>query len=423
MDLQVKIRGFRIELGEIENQLLHNELVKESVVIEREAENGDKFLCAYIVTDPGSTGALEGEFREYLSRFLPGYMIPSAFVQMKKIPRTPNGKVHREALPEPEIHGTGEYEAPRGQVEEQLVRIYRELLAAEKVGVTDDFFALGGNSLKAIKLISQIHETFSIDISVVQIFKTPGIRELAPVLMENRFIENKEETVTLLNSAKPGKIFAFPPAVGYSIAYTELARLLENYGFYAFNYIEKQGENQMKIYLDTIREIQPEGPYILLGYSSGGRLCVKAAELLEKAGHVVSDIIILDTYIRVPRQTEQEKEAETAEFYQGIEKGIEYLGLQHMQQKIMDTVKKYIRYHDSLELCGKVNSLIHLIQAEDKKGKEGFVGWGDFTSNREIVYEGYGVHQEMLAPGFIEKNVEVINKILMDYLLVSKTNK
>jgi amino acid adenylation domain-containing protein len=416
IDHQVKIRGFRIELGEIENQILHHEYVKETVVVVREIESSDKYLCAYIVVDPGSTGVLAAGLKEYLSRSLPGYMIPSAFVQLEKIPLTPNGKIDRKALPEPQIRGTGEYEPPRNQTEEQLVGIYRELLAAEKVGVTDDFFALGGNSLKAIKLISRIHETFSIDISVVQVFKTPGIRDLASVLIENRFIDEKEETVILLNSAKPKKIFAFPPAVGYSIAYTELAPLLEDYGFYAFNYIEKEDENQMKIYLDAIREIQPEGPYILLGYSAGGKLCIKAAELLEKAGHVVSDIIILDTYIRVPRQTEQEKEKETAEFYDGIEKGIEYLGLQHMKQKIMDTVKNYLHYHDKLELPGKVNSLIHLIQAEDKKGKEGFVGWEDFTRNREIVYEGYGVHQEMLAPGFIEKNVEIIDKILVSYV-------
>jgi thioesterase domain-containing protein/acyl carrier protein len=343
-------------------------------------------------------------------------MVPAVFVPIEKIPLTPNGKIHRKALPGPEIRGIEEYEAPSSQTEEQLLGIYRELLEVEKVGIRDGFFALGGNSLKAIKLMAQIHETFNIDVPVAQVFKTPGIKDLASVLVKGRFIENREETVVLLNSPKPEKIFAFPPAVGFGIAYAELAGLLEQYSLYAFNYIEngnKKGD-QMKIYLDAIRDIQPEGPYILLGYSAGAKLCIKLAELLEEAGRQVSGIIILDSYSSGPKLSEKEMENQAVEFYQGIEKGIQYLGIRHLEQKITNTLKKYRYYHDNLELSKKLGTTIHLIQAEDRRGKEEFIGWQAFTHDREIVYEGYGLHREMLSPGVIEKNAAVIDRILRE---------
>jgi amino acid adenylation domain-containing protein len=414
-DYQVKIRGYRIELEEIEKQLIKYPGISEAVVLVREeGESADKYLCAYIVIEPGIAGT--GELREYLTRSLPHYMVPSVFEPIEKIPLTPNGKINRSALPEPEIRSIEEYEAPRSQMEEQLVCIYRELLEVEKVSIRDSFFALGGNSLKAIKLLARIHEIFNLDIPVVQVFKTPRIKDLASVLVKGRFIENQEETVVLLNSPKPEKIFAFPPAVGFGIAYTELANLLEQYSFYAFNYIEngnKKGD-QMKIYLEAIREVQPGGAYILLGYSAGAKLCIKLAELLEEAGHRVSDIIILDSYTSGPKVPEQEIENQAAEFYREIEKGIQYLGIQHLEQKIMDTLEKYRNFHDSLEPGEKIDAAIHLIQAGDKEGKEGFVGWQGFTRNREIIHRGFGLHQEMLSPGFIEKNAAVIDRILRE---------
>jgi tyrocidine synthetase-3 len=414
-DHQVKIRGYRIELGEIEKQLIKYPGISEALVlVKEERESTDKYLCAYIVIEFDIPGT--GELKEYLSRLLPHYMVPSAFVPIEKIPLTSNGKIDRKALPEPGIHSIEEYEAPRTQTEEQLVRIYRELLEVEKVGIRDSFFALGGNSLKAIKLAAKIHETFNIDIPMAQVFKTPGIKDFAAVLVKSRFIENQEETAVLLNSPKPEKIFAFPPAVGFGIAYAELANLLEQYSFYAFNYIENgnQKGDQMKIYLETIRDIQPEGPYILLGYSAGAKLCIKLADLLEEAGHRVSGIIILDSYSKGPKLSEQDRVKEAGEFYRGIERGIQYLGIQHMKQKITDTLDKYRHFHDGLKLEKKLGAAIHLIQAEDRKGKEGFIGWQEFTHDREVVYEGYGIHRDMLSPGFIEKNAAVINGILKE---------
>jgi len=155
IDQQVKIRGFRIELGEIESQLLKLNDVKEAVVLAGEDETEDKYLCAYVV--------LEGEvstnqLRVQLSNSLPNYMIPSYFVRLEKIPLLPNGKVDRKALPKPEGNASMEYIVPSTGEEEIVARAFEEILNIENVGAMDDFFALGGDSIKAIRIISKLRE-------------------------------------------------------------------------------------------------------------------------------------------------------------------------------------------------------------------------------------------------------------------------
>ncbi|MCB2311578.1 amino acid adenylation domain-containing protein [Clostridium tagluense] len=175
IDHQVKIRGFRIELGEIESQLLTNEVIKETIVIDRQDINGIKYLCAYIVSEKE---LIIGELRKHLSNSLPQYMIPSYFVQLEKMPLTPNGKTDRKSLPEPDgsiVTGT-EYEAPRNEVEEKLVEIWKEILGVGKVGINDSFFELGGHSLKATTLTAKIHKEFNIEVPLKQIFSTPTIK-------------------------------------------------------------------------------------------------------------------------------------------------------------------------------------------------------------------------------------------------------
>ncbi|MFD3262331.1 amino acid adenylation domain-containing protein, partial [Paenibacillus lentus] len=138
LDYQVKIRGYRVELGEIQAVLYRHPDVKDTVIIDHTDESGQKYLCAYVVSDKELTAA---ELREYMAKELPGYMIPSAFVQLAAMPVTANGKLDRKALPEPNHRmATGsEYVAPRNEREERLAAIWRELLQVERVGVRDDF--------------------------------------------------------------------------------------------------------------------------------------------------------------------------------------------------------------------------------------------------------------------------------------------
>jgi fengycin family lipopeptide synthetase D len=185
IDQQVKLRGYRIELGEIENRLLKYEAIKEAVVLLQEEESGDNYLCAYFVSNKEYGTS---ELRESLSQELPDYMIPSYFMQLEKIPLTPNGKMDRRALPKPELKGSESYTAPKDEIETKLVKIWSEVLGRDElhssqlqtsIGMDDNFFQLGGHSLKATILVSKIHKVFDVKVPLVEIFKMPRIKELA----------------------------------------------------------------------------------------------------------------------------------------------------------------------------------------------------------------------------------------------------
>ncbi|NIM15274.1 MAG: amino acid adenylation domain-containing protein, partial [Candidatus Aminicenantes bacterium] len=191
IDLQVKLRGYRVELGEIETRLLNHPAVKEAVVIVREDKTGDKQLCAYVVyREPTEFTGL----REFLARTLPDYMIPGFFVTLDKIPLTANGKVDRKSLPEPGLEGRSEYIAPRDEVEKKLVEIWKGVLGLgddTSIGIEDNFFDLGGHSLKATILAAKIYREFQVRITLGQIFQTPTIRGISGFIKKtgrSRFI-------------------------------------------------------------------------------------------------------------------------------------------------------------------------------------------------------------------------------------------
>ncbi|MCU0285930.1 MAG: amino acid adenylation domain-containing protein, partial [Acidobacteria bacterium] len=182
IDQQVKIRGFRIELGEIENRLAKHPGIKDAVVINQEENSEDKYLCAYFISNEEI--AISG-LRNFLARELPNYMIPSHFVQLKKIPLTPNGKLDREALPKPELKAGENYIAPRDEIETKLAVIWSEvLLIKTPIGIDDHFFQLGGHSLKATILASRIEKTFNVKILLAEIFRNPKIRELSKYIKD-----------------------------------------------------------------------------------------------------------------------------------------------------------------------------------------------------------------------------------------------
>lgn len=178
IDNQVKIRGYRIELGEIENRLLQHESIKDAVVIDRADSDGNKYLCAYIVT----TAELKiPELREHLNKKLPEYMVPSFFIKLDSIPLTQNGKVDRKALPEPDgsINSGVEYVAPTTELEQKLAAVWQEVLGIDQIGINDDFFARGGHSLKATVLVAKIHKELDVNIPLKEVFMSPTIKAQA----------------------------------------------------------------------------------------------------------------------------------------------------------------------------------------------------------------------------------------------------
>ncbi|MBE9228590.1 amino acid adenylation domain-containing protein [Phormidium sp. LEGE 05292] len=193
-DSQVKIRGFRIELGEIEEALLQHPAVREAVVISREDATGDKRLVAYVVCEDQSlesqrqvAGKLRSVLRSYLKERLPDYMLPAAFVVLDKMPLTPNGKVDRRVLRAPEMSRpelSTSLVMPQSDVEQLIASVWQELLQLEGVGIHDNFFDLGGNSLLLNQSANKLAEIFEVKLSIVELFQYPTIYTLAQRLSQ-----------------------------------------------------------------------------------------------------------------------------------------------------------------------------------------------------------------------------------------------
>lgn len=181
-DFQIKIRGYRVEIEEVENCLLKHSDVKEAAVVCKEDESGSKYLCAYFT----SNEELSGEaVRSYIANELPDYMVPSFCNKVDQLLLTPNGKVDRKALMEIEEKGISpkEYEAPRNELECKLVELWQDILQVEPIGINNNFFEIGGHSLKATSLSAAIQRELNFEVPLREIFKTPTIKGLSEYMM------------------------------------------------------------------------------------------------------------------------------------------------------------------------------------------------------------------------------------------------
>jgi tyrocidine synthetase-3 len=195
IDQQVKIRGFRIELGEIENKMQELSEITQALVIARNDHKEANYLCAYFVAEEPIGGTL---IREFLRTQLPEYMIPAFFIQIDVIPMTLNGKVNKKALPSPEqLNVSSSYVAPTNETEEQLVRIWEQVLDRKKIGITDDFFNIGGHSLKAMRLVSQIHHYFEVKLELRSIFINPILEQQAKLIQQAK--KNSYKAIPVAN--------------------------------------------------------------------------------------------------------------------------------------------------------------------------------------------------------------------------------
>jgi len=194
IDEQVKVRGFRIELGEIESVLAEHESVLEAVVVALEDKGSEKRLVAYVVTAPGASRNVS-DLRSRLKERLPDYMIPSAFVYLDALPLTSHGKIDRRALPAPDAERPALAEAfvaPRTPAEKSLASIWTKLLGINRIGINDNYFELGGDSLLATQLVSQVRSVFEVELPLVELFRHPTLAEMATSI-EEAIIEQMED--------------------------------------------------------------------------------------------------------------------------------------------------------------------------------------------------------------------------------------
>lgn len=298
-DYQVKIRGFRIELGEIEEALRVHPSVEEAVVVAREEGPGEKRLVAYLAFGAGAAPRV-GDLRDFLKGTLPEHMVPSVFVTLANLPRTLNGKVDREALPAP---GEGRpelsqpYAPASGAVEKKLVRLWEEVLNVSPIGIRDDFLELGGHSLQAARLFARIEKVLGRDLPPTTLFRAPTIEELARILSSQIPASRLDSLVPVQPRGSRPPLFGIHGGAGTILLFQGLARHLgddqplyglQARGLYGGATPHTRIDQMAADYLDEIREVQPDGPYYLVGFCSGGLVAFEMARQLRAEGQKVA---------------------------------------------------------------------------------------------------------------------------------------
>lgn len=307
IDNQVKIRGFRIELGEIEATLLRHPGVETAVAQVREDPSGEKYIAAYVVGNSSSVPP-GNELRLFLKSKLPDYMLPSRFVFLEALPLSPNGKVDRKALPTPtqlECTQDTEYAAPQDAVESQLVKIWESVLSIRTVGVKENFFELGGHSLLVAKLLRRIEQAFGNKLSMAAIFEAPTIAEQASMLRKGSALLRHSAIVPVQPAGSKPPFFCFGFNAGP--VFLPLAKILgvDQPLLGVDPTLLKDSEPSAPFSMESIaaslvkqiRDLQPEGPYYLGGFCTGGLIAYETSCQLMALGQRVALLALFEPKI------------------------------------------------------------------------------------------------------------------------------
>jgi amino acid adenylation domain-containing protein len=303
-DGQVKLRGYRIELGEIEAALKEHGSVRESAVITREDEKGDRRLVGYVV---GERGVAAAELKRHLRERLPDYMIPEAVLVLESMPVTTSGKIDRKRLPAlSDVRQSIEerFVAPRDVLEFQLAQIWESVLGVRPIGVRDNFFDLGGHSLLAPSLMARIQAVTGRDLPLSALFQGRTIEHLAAILRGEASSMSWSCLVGLQPFGPQPPLFFAHPGGGNVLCYLELAHRLgadqpfyglQAAGFYGERALYTRIEDMASHYIEALRTVQAEGPFFLGGWSLGGIVAYEMAQQLTAQGEKVSQLLLLDT--------------------------------------------------------------------------------------------------------------------------------
>ncbi len=303
-DTQVKLRGFRIELSEIETILSRHFRVKEAAVIVKKTRAGDKGLQAFFTLKHSeSSDSLSSELKQYLREILPEYMIPPFFMELKEFPLTFNGKIDRKTLENIEItlNRTGKYHGPESEMEKRLIELWHKIMKTDRItGIYDDLFEAGMDSLKAIEFITAIEKEFDVTIQPSELMEKNTIDYIARYL-EDRTSENSIIRQTIVPIKTKGinpPFFCITAGYGDIMAFKQLSdRLSPDQPFFMLQPPEGPGiEGDVKDlanrYVADITGIEPDGPYLIGGYSAGGLLAFETAKQLYKKGRK-TDLLIM----------------------------------------------------------------------------------------------------------------------------------
>ncbi|MGQ5228519.1 non-ribosomal peptide synthetase [Streptomyces sp. yara] len=448
-DFQVKVRGFRIELGEIEQALTAHPDVDNAVVVVRENQQGDKRLVGYVVPRPGAVpgdggvqagqgcqvhdaeaaGPLVARVTEHLRAGLPEYMVPGTLVPLSRIPLTPSGKLDRRALPA-EHATTAAGRGPRNAHEEKLCSLFAELLGVEKIGIDDDFFALGGHSLMATRLSSRIRKQFDVSLPLSTIIKYPTVAELAVVLLTGGAHDEHTDpfaVVMALNSVpetdKP-PVWFFHGGGGVGWGYFSFvlhlpdrqAYALQSRGFDGTDVLPGSVEEMIDDYVTQMLRVQPEGPFDLIGWSYGGTVAHAIAAELERRGHKVAFLAILDS---LPAQEgfAQLAGRAVAEYRADLEEYFGQFVKTDNKEQFLDTMSKVLANNQAV--MAKYHSPVYggdvlFFNAALKDEGSWAPLWRPYVQGSVEEHDVQATHGDLHMPGPVSEIFAVINRKLAD---------
>jgi amino acid adenylation domain-containing protein len=411
-DQQVKVRGFRIELGEIELCLQEYPKVKE-VVVKLTGSGENKEITAYY-TKKGKIDS--ARLKNYLESKLPSYMIPAFFVKLASFPHTPSGKIDLLSLPEPNggnINGNLLYTKPKGVTEKAIAEVWMEVLKQEKISTTDNFFEIGGNSIKAIKLMSKVQKQLRKKIYLNLIFEQPTIKQMARTIDEtDEKLKHLANDFILLNPGQGREIFFLPPGIGYSFAYLEYAKYLISYTICGLNFIE--ADNPVTAMTDILTKIQKEGAFYLFGHSAGGNMAFDVALELQNRGRQVGGIILLDAYRQLEVIDWSEEEYLNDAILYIEQNHAEFLD-EEIKEAALQKIIAYRRYLNARAESVSVKCPVIQIEANDQVTEFGLKisrsAWAELCPAYEAI-QGFGGHMDMLKPPNLEQNAQLTNMML-----------
>lgn len=452
LDHQVKIRGFRIELGEIETLLTQYPKVREAIVISPLTASGDKQLVAYVLIleqTEGDSNDVVGRLKADLQGKLPDYMIPAFFVLLDEFPLLPNGKINRQALPEPNHFNTrhkgADYMHPRNSLELQLSQLWESTLNCSPISVFDNFFDIGGDSLRAIRLMTLINQQFSVKIPLNSLFQSGTIEQMACLLRRDTQIDTQNSPLVALQThGTNAPIFCVHAAGGIVFRYQQVAKRLSKYYDHPFFGLQAKGiepgeipypsiEDMAQHYVAAIRQAKPQGPYLLAGWSMGGTVAFEMARLLEGMDEIVSGVLMIDA----PSPYMDAYEADDIDFLLerlepaagiNIQEVVEQQASEQAKKQLILEQKKQLglfppdiqlveaeqrlavhKHHNRL-LCqyqpsAVINAGIAFIRATeetsfDEKMKDPVPAWAEFTRKGIVEQESPGNHFNMFSNAY-----------------------
>jgi amino acid adenylation domain-containing protein len=309
IDNQVKLRGFRIELGEIEAVLAKHPSVQAAVVMVREDTPGDKRLVAYVV--PSGQSVTTALLKDVARQRLPEYMVPSAFVELQALPLSPNGKINRRLLPAPDWSSDGgNVVQPRNELESTLVRIWQDVLGVPNIGVQDNFFDLGGHSIMAARVLTEVKKATGKDLPFSALFRGATVESLARLIEQEPEFEGDPVLMEIQHGEDDRlPFFAIVPPGEESLGYAMLARHMgpqqtvykvQGHGPVTDGkrpYSEEEMKALTQEYIATMRSVQPRGPYCVGGLCDGTHIAEQIVLKLESQGEEVGLFAIFDTWV------------------------------------------------------------------------------------------------------------------------------